>query len=177
VKSDLRLLVISATLACVVALAGCGATPPDEPAQGADRPAPQTETTQPGDSADAPQPENLLDELKAANYTKWTPAPGNESRVAAKGPHGDEVQILLDPTAEKGLASGGDRWPLDSIIAKDIFRGGKLIQIAAMKKTADGWYWGEWDAQGKPIAEGIAVEPCEGCHAKGNDGTLGVMLK
>jgi predicted small lipoprotein YifL len=176
-KTGLSVFVTSATLACVIALAGCGAAPPDEPAPNADPPATQTETTRPSDPADAPEPVNLLDELKAANYTKWTPAPGNESRVAAKGPHGDEVQILLDPTAEEGLASGGDRWPLESIIAKDIFRNGELIQIAAMKKTADGWYWGEWDAQGKPIAEGIAVEPCEGCHASGTDGTLGVVLK
>ena len=176
-KSGLRLLVTSAMLASVIALAGCGAAPPDEPVPSADPPTSQTETTQPSDSAEAPEPVNLLDELKAADYTKWTPAPGNESRVAAKGPHGDEVQILLDPTAEKGLAGGGDRWPLDSIIAKDIFRNGELIQIAAMKKTAEGWYWGEWDAQGKPIAEGVAAEPCEGCHAGGTDGTLGVVLK
>ncbi len=101
---------------------------------------------------------------RLSGYTGWTPAPGNESRVAAKGPHGDEVQILLDPTAEQGLASGGDRWPLGSIIAKDIFQDGKLVQIAAMKKTAKGWYWGEWDAQGKPVVEGLAAEPCEGCH-------------
>ena len=175
-KSDLRLIIVSATLACAIALAGCGATPPNEPAQGAGTPAPQTETSQPSATADVSEPVNLLDELKAADYTQWKPAPGNESRVAAKGPHGDEVQILLDPTAEKGLASGGE-WPLDSIIAKDIFQDGELVQIAAMKKTADGWYWGEWDEQGTPIAEGVAVEPCEGCHASGTDGTLGVVLK
>jgi len=177
VKPGLRFLVTSTTLACVIALTGCGAAQPSEPVPSAEPSAPQAETTQPTGTVGAPESVNLLDELKAANYTDWTPAPGNESRVAAKGPHGDEVQILLDPTAEKGLASGGDRWPLDSIIAKDIFRDGELIQIAAMKKTADGWYWGEWDAQGKPIAEGIAIEPCEGCHASGTDGTLGVVLK
>lgn len=169
------ILVTCATLACVVALAGCGASAPSESAQDPLGAAPQAETSQTTDGA--AKPASLFDELKSADYTKWEPAPGNESKVAAKGPHGDEVQILLDPTAEEGLASGGDRWPLNSIIAKDIFRNGQLIQIAAMKKTADGWYWGEWDAQGKPIAEGIAVEPCEGCHADGTDGTLGVSLK
>lgn len=174
-KPVLRILVTSAMLACVIALAGCS-TSPNQPAQRTDSPVPQSETTT-SDSPEVPEPGNLLDELRAANYTKWTPAPGNESRIAAKGPHGDEVQILLDPTAEAGLASGGGGWPLNSIIAKDIFRDGKLIQIAAMKKTADGWYWGEWDAKGTPIAEGIAVEPCQGCHAAGTDGTLGVVLK
>lgn len=176
-KSALRLLVASAMLACFIVLAGCGAAATDEPVPSADLPAPQTGTAQPSDSAKVSKPVNLLDELKASDYTKWTPAPGNKSPVAAKGPHGDEVQILLDPTAEEGLAGGGDRWPLDSIIAKDIFRNGELIQIAAMKKTADGWYWGEWDARGKPIAEGLAAEPCEGCHAEGTDGTLGILLK
>ncbi len=176
-KPYLRLLVASATLVSVIALAGCGAAPSDEPKPEADPSAEQSTTTPSTDSAAAPVPVDLLEELKSANYRMWAPAPGNESRVAAKGPHGDEVQILLDPTAEKALASGENQWPLDSIIAKDIFRSGELIQIAAMKKTADGWYWGEWDAQGKPIAEGVAAEPCEGCHASGTDGTIGVVLK
>ncbi len=162
-KTGLRLCITSATLACAIALAGCGATPPKEPV--------------PSDSGGAPEAVDLLGEIKAADYTGWTPAPGYESRVAAKGPHGDEVQILLGPTAEAGLADGGDRWPLDSIIAKDIFRNGEHVQIAAMKKTADGWYWGEWDAQGNPIVEGVGVQPCEGCHADGTDGTLGIVLK
>ncbi|MDY0339964.1 MAG: hypothetical protein RBS17_01960 [Coriobacteriia bacterium] len=176
-KSSLRLLVSSATLTCVIVLAGCGAASPDESAQSPDLSASQTEASQPIDSADVSAPVDLLAEIKAADYTKWTPAPGNESRVAAKGPHGDEVQILLDPIAEEGLASSGDQWPLDSIVAKNIFRDGELVQIAAMKKTVEGWYWGEWDAQGKPIVEGVAVEPCEGCHADGTDGTLGVVLE
>ena len=173
-KSPTRYLILCAAVACMIGLTGCSAAVPNESADNVEQPAPQAQTT---DSAAASEPVNFFDDLKAAGYTQWTPAPGNESRVAAKGPHGDEVQILLDPTAEQGLASGGDRWPLGSIIAKDIFRDGKLVQIAAMKKTAKGWYWGEWDAQGKPVVEGLAVEPCEGCHKDGTDGTLGVALK
>ena len=173
-KSRLRIVFVSAALACLIALAGCGAAS-DE--QVPDSPAPMTEPREPSGTAGAQEPFDLFDEITAADYTRWTPAPGNESRVVAKGPHGDEVQILLDPTAEKGLAAGGNRWPLNSVIAKDIYQNGALIQIAAMKKTADGWYWGEWDAQGRPVAEGLAVEPCEGCHAAGTDGTLGVVLK
>lgn len=176
-KPRLRLLATFVTLACVIVLAGCGEASSDEPAVSADPPAEQTEPSEPSDSADVPETVNLLEEIQAADYTGWTPAPGNESLVPAQGPHGDEVQILLDPIAEEGLAGGGDQWPLDSIIAKDIFRNGELIQIAAMKKTSDGWYWGEWNAQGDPIAEGVAVEPCESCHADGTDGTLGVVLE
>jgi len=176
-NAGLRLAVLAGALLCVIALAGCGAASEDQAAQPPAATAPQVETTQPSQSPVEQEPGNLLDEITAANYQQWTPAPGYESRMAAKGPHGDEVQILLDPTAEAGLASGGDQWPPDSVIAKDIYRSGELVQVAAMKKTADGWYWGEWDAQGKPITEGLAVEPCEGCHAEGTDGTLGVALQ
>ena len=119
---------------------------------------------------------DLYGEITAAAYTEWAPAPGYSTRQAAKG-HGDEVQILLDPTAEKSLAEGAAEWPVGALIAKDIYRAGELIQIAAMKKTDKGWYWGEWNAQGEPIVEGLAVEPCEGCHADGTDGTLGVTLE
>lgn len=176
-KPSTGLLALSVILACAIALVGCGAAEPEVPTPSPVPSETQTETTPPTEPAEEPAPVDLLEEIKAADYARWTPAPGNENRVAAKGPHGDEVRILLDPTAEKGLASGGDRWPVDSIIAKDIYRDGELIQIAAMKKTADGWYWGEWDAQGKPIVEGVAAEPCEGCHAAGTDGTLGVVLE
>ncbi len=175
-KSRLRIVVTSAALACVIAASGCG-TASDEQSQLPDSPVPLTEPSEPSATAEGQEPLNLFDEITAADYTQWTPAPGNASRVVAKGPHGDEVQILLDPTAETALASGGGQWPLNSMIAKDIYQNGALVQIAAMKKTAGGWYWGEWDAQGKPIAEGLAAEPCEGCHASGTDGTLGVVLK
>lgn len=176
-KSGSRFIVVAATLACVIALAGCGSAQSGDPAQGDDFSEQGTESGQPGEGVGVTEPSGLLDEIQAADYTMWTPAPGNESRMPARGPHGDEVQILIDPTAEEGLASGGAQWPLGSIIAKDIFRDGELIQIAAMKKTADGWYWGEWDSVGNPIVEGIAVEPCEGCHSDGTDGTLGVVLR
>jgi len=173
----LRLAVLTAGLLCVIALVGCSAAPDDQADKNASPPAPQIEPTQPIQPPDEQEPESLLDEITGANYQQWAPAPGYESRVAAKGPHGDEVQILLDPTAAEGLAGGGDRWPQDSVIAKDVYQDGELIQIAAMKKTAEGWYWGEWDAQGEQIAEGLAVEPCQGCHANGTDGTLGVVLR
>ncbi len=159
-----HLLMAAAALA--IALAGCTASPP-----------PQSEQDAPAAQPQEQEVMSLFDELKAAEYTGWAPAPGYASPQPAKGPHGDQVQILLDPTAEQGLADGGGEWPIGAVIAKDIFQAGELVQIAAMKKTADGWYWGEWDPEGEPIAEGIAIEPCEGCHAAGTDGTLGVSLK
>lgn len=172
----LRLAVSAGVILCFVALTGCSATPDDQTEQPV-TPAPGVEIAQPSPSPEGQEPESLFDEISAADYTQWTPAPGYESRVAAKGPHGDEVQILLHPTAEETLARGGDRWPLGTVIAKDIFRNGELVQIAAMKMTADGWHWGEWDPHGNTIVEGLAVEPCEGCHADSANGTLGVDLR
>lgn len=175
-KSRVRLAFTSAALACVIVLAGCSAAS-DDRSLPADGPAPVTESSQPSGSAEGQGTFDLFDEITTADYTRWTPAPGYESRVAAKGPHGDEVRILLDPTAKQGLAAGGGQWPMNSVIVKDIYQNGALVQIAAMKKTTDGWYWGEWDARGRPVVEGLAAEPCEGCHASGTDGTLGVALK
>ncbi len=161
----MRLAMVVSAAVCLFALTGCGAEAPSTPSQ-----APSTP------SADTSEPVDLYGEITAANYTAWALAPGYSSPQTAKGPHGDEVQVLLDPIAAKAVTDGGTEWPVGAIIAKDIYRAGQLIQVAAMKKTAEGWYWGEWDAQGEPIAEGVRIEPCEGCHADGTDGTLGVTL-
>ncbi len=167
-----RLVVAVSVAACALAVAGCTASAPPAPAP-APTPTPNPATSPPAQA----EPAALFDEIKAAGYTSWKPAPGYETLQPAKGPHGEEVQVFLDPAAEKGLADGGAQWPMDAVIVKDIYQGGELIQIAAMKKTADGWYWGEWTAQGEPVAEGLAIEPCQSCHASGTDGTLSVQLK
>ena len=161
---------IACTALLIVALAmlsGCGRGTQAPPTGQPTSEAPQTPAGQP----------DLFDELNQASYNQWAPAPGYETRQPAKGPHGDEVQILLSPTAEEALAGGGAAWPTDAVIAKDIYSGGELAQIAAMKKTTEGWYWAEWNADGTPVAEGLAIQPCEGCHAEGTDGTLGVTLQ
>ncbi len=162
----LRLVIAATAAACVIVVAGCGG--------GAQQPAEQTPPASPPQQT---APASLFDEITAANYTQWTPAPGYESRQPAEGPHGDEVQIFLDPSAEKEIAAGSESWPVGAIIVKDIYTAGTLSQTAAMKKTDKGWYWGEWGPQGPVVDEGLAVEPCEGCHAEGTDGTLGVKLK
>lgn len=175
-NTQLRLAISSAVVVCILALAGCAAEPEQQEPASSTAP-PQAEESPTATPPQAEEPADLLDEITTAEYTAWTRAPGYESRQAARGPHGDEVQIFLDPTAEAGLAAGGGQWPTDSIIVKDIFRDGELIQIAAMKKMADGWYWGEWDASGETITEGLGVEPCQGCHSAGTDGTLAVDLR
>lgn len=121
--------------------------------------------------------EDLYGEIRESGYESWAVAPGYETRQAARGPHGDEVQISLSPTAEEALAAAADGWPVGAVIVKDVFRDGNLEQIAAMKKTGEGWYWGEYDPQGEPIAEGLAINECESCHGQAPDGTLAVSLQ
>ncbi|MDZ4179748.1 MAG: hypothetical protein U1E29_11055 [Coriobacteriia bacterium] len=162
----MRAALLLSSAACLLLLAGCGTDTQAPPSQTSSAPPPEI-----SESVD------LYAEIIVAAYTEWAPAPGYSSRQSARGPHGEEVQIFIDPTAEETLAGGAAEWPTGAIIAKDIYRAGELIQIAAMKKTDGGWYWGEWDALGEPIAEGLRVEPCEGCHASGTDGTLGVTLE
>jgi len=120
----------------------------------------------------------FFDEITNARYNTWATAPGYEASQPAKGPHGDEVRIFLSPSAERALSGGASQWPEGAVVVKDVYKNGAFYQVAAGKKTADGWYWGEWDAMGTVIAEGLKAEPCEGCHADGgSDGTLGVKLQ
>lgn len=177
-----RSFIGAALVVCVLALAlavmamtGCAAEP-ERPQRPRTTPPAQVEDSPTAEPPQAPEPANLLDEITTAQYATWATAPGYESRQVARGPHGDQVQTFLNAAAEAGLAAGGAQWPNDSIIVKDVFRDGELIQIAVMKRTPDGWYWGEWEASGALIVEGLAVEPCQGCHAAGTDGTLGVDL-
>jgi len=137
----------------------------------------RSETDETTSSAKPPAAVDLYAEISESDYESWTTAPGYQSRQKAQGPHGDEVQIRLSPSAEEALAEGAVEWPVGAMIVKDVFRDGDLEQIAAMKKTDEGWYWGEWDSQGEPIAEGLAIDACEGCHGRGTDGTLAVRLE
>lgn len=142
------------------------------------RQAPERSTPEDATSGGQPPAEaDLYGEIRESSYESWAAAPGYETNQAAKGPHGDEVQIRLSPAAEEALGAGAAEWPVGAVIVKDVYRDGNLEQIAAMKKTDDGWYWGEYDSQGETIVEGLAIDVCEGCHGKGTDGTLGVSLQ
>jgi len=162
VSTIVRLVLTAAIIALVVMGGGCASAPPTQPEPGTSTPA---------------ESDDLLGEVNQVGYSTWATAPGYDSPQPAKGPHGDSVQIFLSPSAEKALAEGASTWPTGSIIVKDVYQDGARVQLAAMKKTDAGWYWGEWDDQGIPVVEGIEVEPCQGCHVKGTDGTLAVELK
>jgi hypothetical protein len=166
-----RALVLAAIIVVVlsIAAAGCvGGTP---------RPAPRSPRPPvPPDELPVESRSDFFEELTRSGYALWATAPSYEELQPSQGPHGDEVQIFLDPSAEMALEQRAEEWPEGAVIVKDIYREGELVQIAAMKKTDDAWYWGEWDSGGTTIAEGQAIEECEGCHAAGKDGTLGVQI-
>ncbi|MHB9003645.1 MAG: hypothetical protein ACYC6C_06215 [Coriobacteriia bacterium] len=172
----LRLTIAATILACGVALIGCSADSP-EPVERPETRAPSAEESTAADPAESGESVDLLAEITDAEYAVWAPAPGYESLRPAVGPHGDEVQIFLDPNAEDALEKGANVWPIDAIIVKDVYRDGELVEIAAMKKIPQGWYWGEWTADGDRVIEGLAAEPCQGCHSSGTDSTLAVDLR
>jgi len=172
-NSSARTTVIALALALAVAAVGCASDPETQPSQ----PPPAETTQQP--PAEEPQSGelDLFDEINRESYSEWQPAPQYEVKQVAKGPHGEEVQIFLNPIAERAMADKSGEWPVGTIIAKDIYQDGELFQVAAMKKVDEGWYWGEWNVEGVPVAEGLAIQPCEGCHSDGTDGTLAVTLE
>ncbi|HSK46679.1 MAG TPA: hypothetical protein VLA05_01595 [Coriobacteriia bacterium] len=171
---SVRTTIIALSLMLAAAMMGCASDPETQPTQ-----PPPAETTQqpPSEEPQESGELNLFEEITNESYSEWQPAPRYEVKQAARGPHGEEVQIFLNPTAERALADSSGEWPVGSIVAKDIYQGGELFQVAAMKKVDEGWYWGEWSAQGVPVTEGLAIQPCEGCHSDGTDGTLAVTLE
>ncbi|PKQ30418.1 MAG: hypothetical protein CVT60_00120 [Actinobacteria bacterium HGW-Actinobacteria-10] len=173
-----------ATTLCLglIALTGCATDAPEQavrpqPLMPYTEDSPSAEESPAVDPREEGESEDLLAEIADADYASWATAPGYESLRPAAGPHGDQVQIFLDPKAENALETGADEWPIDAMIVKDVYRDGELEDIAAMKKTSQGWYWGEWTADGETVVEGLEAEPCQGCHSAGTDSTMAVDLR
>lgn len=172
-RRNLPVLMISALLVLGFAAGGCIQASEPEPA-----PAPSTPpaTSEPTPSEPPAAEGSYFERLQGSGYSGWATAPGYAMPQAAKGPHGDTVSIYLNDVAASALAARAAEWPVGTIIVKDIFSGGSLAQVASMERVADGWLWGEWNADGSPIAEGVGAEPCEGCHTKDPDATLAIEL-
>lgn len=120
----------------------------------------------------------LFARLKTSDYESWDVAPDYEQPRPAQGPHGDRVQVFVNPVGVKALEAGApDGWPAGTTIVKNIYAGSTIGQIAAMEKQPDGtWFWAEWDTAGKTVAAGQSLDACEGCHAQGIDMALSVSL-
>lgn len=121
----------------------------------------------------------LWDKIKVANYEKsWGRAPGYETALPAKGPHGVKVEIYLDPIAAEAEKQDAAAFPVDAVIVKDgQGASGTVDTISAMTKQADGkWFWAEYRPDGSVIAEGVEVPACATCHKAGKDFVRGFDL-
>lgn len=134
-----------------------------------------------GDDQNPQEAEELWMRINAADgYLTFDRAPGFEMRVESRAAHGDAVVTYLNPVAAETIAMPGPiaEWPVGTLIVKEGFKnidseGPKLI--AAMEKRADGWFWAEWNGDGKTLFSG-APELCTGCHRIGDDFTRAVFL-
>jgi hypothetical protein len=112
---------------------------------------------------------SLLDRVRNDRYTTWQKAPGFEKRQPGTGPHGDMIDVYVNPVVANALAGGPvSAWPEGSLIVKDGFEGGTHKYVAIMEKHADGWFWTETHPDGEVLASGTP-SLCTGCHSSGQD--------
>jgi hypothetical protein len=123
-----------------------------------------------GDDQDPEGASDLWARIHDQGYQSWSRAPGYESRRPTDAPHGDEVDIYVNPVVAEALSAGEPltSWPVGAIIAKDGFEGGEISIVAAMEKLEGGWFWAEWDADGESAYSGNP-DICTGCHQSGAD--------
>jgi hypothetical protein len=123
-----------------------------------------------GDDQDPSGADDLWDRIHAQNYRSWMRAPGFETRKASAAPHGEEVDIYVNPVIQTALSGSGPvtSWPDGSIIVKDGFSGGEPDIVAAMEKAGSKWFWAEWDADGESVYSGNP-DICTDCHQSGAD--------
>ena len=175
-------------LTFALAVAGCAGDLDDmnadqEPAMSpteTSTPTPNPTTSPEPTPTATPYPQNgaaFIQWLYDNDYTNWDRAPGYETTQPAFGPHGDVVDIYISAEVVEALdQSGLSAWPEGSIIAKDAFSsGGVLEYLAAMEKRNGAWYWVEVDGAGNIVAEGNPGI-CTGCHASGQDSVFAFPL-
>ena len=108
--------------------------------------------------------------LQQQNYRAWSRAPGYDTRQTSRAPHGGAVDIFVNPAVQSVLDAKQKitEWPIGSIVMKDGYNGDTLHLVAYMEKRSNGWFWLEWDGQGKILFQGQPTL-CTGCHSSGDD--------
>jgi len=122
------------------------------------------------DDQDPTGAKDLWTRIHAENYRSYARAPGYATRQPTNAPHGDAVEIFVNPKMSAALASAGlKQWPDGAIIVKDAYNAdGSLAAVAAMEKRGTTWFWVEWDDEGESHWSG-APSLCTDCHATGAD--------
>lgn len=162
----MRRYFIPMAVASLLLLVGCTtATPPATPPATEEPKAPVAQTV-------------WTDTLSTKSYEDWKPAPGYETKQPAKGPHGESVEIFVDPTIEETLAqSGPTTWDSGSMIVKEAYDAtGAMESVEYMQKTDEGWYFASFKPDGTVNKEGVEVAPCQPCHVKGSDSVMAFKL-
>lgn len=119
--------------------------------------------------------QRLQDDDYRANYRR---APGWETPRSPKagGPHGAFVDIYVNDVVAEAIDAGAEigRWPEGALIVKDGWDSADTTTqkyLAVMERTADGWFWVEWegDGSGKLVVAREDAIQCVGCHSSGED--------
>ncbi|MCB9569093.1 MAG: cytochrome P460 family protein [Myxococcales bacterium] len=127
--------------------------------------------------ADREGADDLLDRIEGDAFrTTYARAPGWETPRSPKagGPHGDFLDIYVNETMSAAIAAGEplDAWPVGSIIVKESWASVDAEEpdfLVAMERQAEGWFWGEWEADGSVVVAGLNSGRCTGCHDAGED--------
>jgi hypothetical protein len=123
---------------------------------------------------DVRQSDDVHERLNQENYRSYARAPGFEKRVLSTLPReaieGIYVDIFINDVIQKALVASNalDEWPVGSVLVKDGFKNGKHVFTAALEKSADGWFWVQWNSDGLAQIAGTP-EFCRSCHSKGDD--------
>lgn len=102
-----------------------------------------------------------------SGFQSWARAPGYATRKPSFTLHSRFVDIYVSSEVAGALASptqGTTTWPVGSVIVKDSYgSGGDRTLVAVMERRADGWFWAEYDADGKTLFSG-KPKICVDCH-------------
>jgi hypothetical protein len=130
-----------------------------------------------GEVVDRDGADVLWSAIHDADYTAWTPAPGYETAQPTVRAHGSTARVYLNAVMQAAATGTAiETWPLEAVLVKDSYdAAGNPSLIAAMEKTADGWFFAEWSALGEVMYAG-QPEVCLGCHLAGQDLVLSVPL-
>lgn len=122
------------------------------------------------ENQDAAGASELLERVRADDYSSWSRPPGFEQRTPAQRAHGQLVDLFVNDSVAAVLAAAEPvpALPTGSLIVKDAYKDDQLHAIAIMEKRSDGWYWAEYDAAGTVTSSGHP-EGCQQCHRASKD--------
>lgn len=106
-----------------------------------------------------------------------TPSSSFNSLISDR-PHGDSIIMRVNSIAKNSIDVAAKK-PINnsfiegSLIVKERYSAGNLVQIISMKKVSgftSGWAWGEYSATGAvQYSINLNGSGCISCHAKGKD--------